>query len=146
MMAAFTVARSSCGLFHGLRASLGSLALPKHAAVPHTTLLRQCRGYSVSHMSVKERIDQKRKAALVGGGQHRIDAQHKRVTGAAHSKSALFKVNFMLSAYVHMPHVLHIWFMCNTWGMCRCAHMRYVQMFTHGVCADVHMPHMCNLV
>lgn len=82
-MAAFTVARNSCGLIHGLRVSFGSLTLPKHgaiaAAVPQTNLLRQCRRYSVSHMSVKERIDMKRKAALVGGGQNRIDAQHKRV-------------------------------------------------------------------
>uniref|UniRef100_H3CMG9 Propionyl-CoA carboxylase beta chain, mitochondrial n=1 Tax=Tetraodon nigroviridis TaxID=99883 RepID=H3CMG9_TETNG len=81
-MAAFTVARISCGLVHGLRLSFGSLTLPKHgaiaAAVPQTNLLRQCRRYSVSHMSVKERIDKKRKAALVGGGQNRIDAQHKR--------------------------------------------------------------------
>lgn len=82
-MAAFTVARNSCGLIHGLRVSFGSLTLPKHgaiaAAIPQTNLLRQCRRYSVSHMSVKERIDMKRKAALVGGGQNRIDAQHKRV-------------------------------------------------------------------
>lgn len=87
-MAAFAVARSSCGLFHGLRISFGSLTLPKHgaiaAAVPQTNLLRQCRRYSVSHMSVKERIDKKRKAALVGGGQNRIDAQHKRVIVAEH--------------------------------------------------------------
>lgn len=85
-MAAFTVARTSCGLIHGLRVSFGSLTLQKHgaiaAAVPQTNLLRQCRSYSVSHMSVKERIDKKRKAALVGGGQNRIDAQHKRVITA----------------------------------------------------------------
>uniref|UniRef100_A0A8D0ANK2 Propionyl-CoA carboxylase beta chain, mitochondrial n=1 Tax=Sander lucioperca TaxID=283035 RepID=A0A8D0ANK2_SANLU len=31
-----------------------------------------------SHLSVKERIDKKRTAALVGGGQKRIDAQHKK--------------------------------------------------------------------
>lgn len=52
------------------------------AAVPQTNLLRDCRRYSVSHLSVKERIDKKRKAALVGGGQKRIDAQHKRVKSA----------------------------------------------------------------
>uniref|UniRef100_A0A8D0AJ08 Propionyl-CoA carboxylase beta chain, mitochondrial n=1 Tax=Sander lucioperca TaxID=283035 RepID=A0A8D0AJ08_SANLU len=40
--------------------------------------LRDCRWYSVSHLSVKERIDKKRTAALVGGGQKRIDAQHKK--------------------------------------------------------------------
>ncbi|XP_070776268.1 propionyl-CoA carboxylase beta chain, mitochondrial isoform X2 [Enoplosus armatus] len=41
-------------------------------------MLRDCRWYSVSHLSVKQRIDKKRRAALVGGGQKRIDAQHKR--------------------------------------------------------------------
>uniref|UniRef100_A0A7N6BQH4 Propionyl-CoA carboxylase beta chain, mitochondrial n=1 Tax=Anabas testudineus TaxID=64144 RepID=A0A7N6BQH4_ANATE len=55
----------------------------KHGAVAassvrQTNLQRACRWYSVSHLSVKERIDKKRKAALVGGGQNRIDAQHKR--------------------------------------------------------------------
>lgn len=87
-MAAFSVARSSGGLIHGLRASFGCLTLPKHgaiaAAAPQTNLLRQCRRYSIRHMSVKERIDMKRKAALVGGGQNRIDAQHKRVITAEH--------------------------------------------------------------
>lgn len=86
MMAAFTVARSSCGLINGLRISFRGLALVKHgavaAAVPQTNLLRDCRRYSASHLSVKERIDKKRKAALVGGGQKRIDAQHKRVKSA----------------------------------------------------------------
>uniref|UniRef100_A0A8C3B0S0 Propionyl-CoA carboxylase beta chain, mitochondrial n=1 Tax=Cyclopterus lumpus TaxID=8103 RepID=A0A8C3B0S0_CYCLU len=33
---------------------------------------------SASALSVKERIDHKRKTALCGGGQHRIDAQHKK--------------------------------------------------------------------
>lgn len=31
-------------------------------------------------VSVNERIENKRRAALLGGGQHRIDAQHKRVS------------------------------------------------------------------
>lgn len=104
-MAAFAVARSSCGLIHGLRVSFGSLTLPKHgaivAAIPQTNLLRQCRRYSVSHMSVKERIDKKRKAALVGGGLNRIDAQHKRVIVAEYLKSVhlLFKVNIQLCTF-----------------------------------------------
>uniref|UniRef100_A0A4W6DRL9 Propionyl-CoA carboxylase beta chain, mitochondrial n=1 Tax=Lates calcarifer TaxID=8187 RepID=A0A4W6DRL9_LATCA len=59
-----------------------NLAQVKHgavaASVPQTSLLRDSRWYSVSHLSVKERIDKKRKAALIGGGQKRIDAQHKR--------------------------------------------------------------------
>lgn len=86
MMAAFSVARSSCGLINGLRVSFRSLAPVKHGAVAaaalQTSLLPDCRRYSVGHLSVKERIDMKRKAALVGGGQKRIDAQHKRVKSA----------------------------------------------------------------
>uniref|UniRef100_A0A7N8WZ42 Propionyl-CoA carboxylase beta chain, mitochondrial n=1 Tax=Mastacembelus armatus TaxID=205130 RepID=A0A7N8WZ42_9TELE len=81
-MAAFSVARSSCGLVNGLRISFRTLAQVKHGAVaatvPQTSLQRDRRWYSVSHLSVKERIDKKRKEALIGGGQHRIDAQHKR--------------------------------------------------------------------
>lgn len=74
-MAAYSVARSSCGLISGLKTSFKSLALAKHgafaSAMPQQIQLRR--------YSVKERIDKKRKAALVGGGQNRIDAQHKRV-------------------------------------------------------------------
>lgn len=85
-MAAFSLARSSCGLIHELRISFKRLALVKHgavvAAVPQPKLLRSCRWYSVGHLSVKERIDKKRKTALVGGGQNRIDAQHKKVKSA----------------------------------------------------------------
>lgn len=59
-------------------------------------------------MSVKERIDKKRKAALVGGGQNRIDAQHKRVITAEHQKSLhllfkiLFKLCFLQMGYVQL--------------------------------------------
>lgn len=38
------------------------------------------RGLCSQPVSVKERIDNKRHAALLGGGQRRIDAQHKRVS------------------------------------------------------------------
>uniref|UniRef100_A0A3Q4GS59 Propionyl-CoA carboxylase beta chain, mitochondrial n=1 Tax=Neolamprologus brichardi TaxID=32507 RepID=A0A3Q4GS59_NEOBR len=81
-MAAISVARSSCGLINGLKVSLRSVARVTYGAVsvtvPQTSLHRSCRWYSVSHLSVKERIDQKREAALQGGGQQRIEAQHKR--------------------------------------------------------------------
>ncbi|KAK7904042.1 hypothetical protein WMY93_016649 [Mugilogobius chulae] len=78
-MAAFSVARSSCGVLNGLRTSFRSLAQVKNVqtAQPCSGQSHR-RWYSISHLSVKERIDNKRKAALVGGGQHRIDAQHKR--------------------------------------------------------------------
>ncbi|KAF3845212.1 hypothetical protein F7725_008375 [Dissostichus mawsoni] len=65
-----------------IRTSFRSLTPVKHgavaAAMPQTSLYRDCRWYSVSHLSVKERIDKKRSAALLGGGQQRIDAQHKK--------------------------------------------------------------------
>ncbi|XP_077417887.1 propionyl-CoA carboxylase beta chain, mitochondrial [Vanacampus margaritifer] len=74
MMAAYCVARGSRGFFDGLRLSFKSLAPVKHGAPTLPT--NRC--YSVSHLSVRERIEKKRQAALVGGGQKRIDAQHKR--------------------------------------------------------------------
>ncbi|KAJ4939816.1 hypothetical protein JOQ06_029252 [Pogonophryne albipinna] len=81
-MAALSVARRSCGLLNGFRTSFRTLTPVKHgavaAAMPQTSLYRDCRWYSVSHLSVKERIDKKRSAALLGGGQQRIDAQHKK--------------------------------------------------------------------
>lgn len=83
MMAAFCVARGSSGLVNGLKISFRSLTQVKHgavaAAVPQTNLHFRRRWYSTSNQSVKERIDKKRNAALVGGGQKRIDAQHKKV-------------------------------------------------------------------
>lgn len=85
-MAAISVARSGCGLISGLKVSLRSVAQVKYAAisatVPQTNVQRSRRWYSVSHLSVKERIEKKREAALLGGGQQRIDAQHKRVKQA----------------------------------------------------------------
>ncbi|XP_029316084.1 propionyl-CoA carboxylase beta chain, mitochondrial [Cottoperca gobio] len=93
MMAAFSVARSSCGLINGLRTSFRSVTPVKHGAVSAAmlpnNLQRDCRLYSVHQLSVKERIDVKRKAALVGGGQQRIDAQHKRGKLTARERVAL---------------------------------------------------------
>uniref|UniRef100_A0A8C6PR53 Propionyl-CoA carboxylase beta chain, mitochondrial n=1 Tax=Nothobranchius furzeri TaxID=105023 RepID=A0A8C6PR53_NOTFU len=48
------------------------------ACLLQTNIQSDCRWYSVSHLSVKERIEKKRKAAQMGGGQKRIDAQHQR--------------------------------------------------------------------
>lgn len=76
--------RGTSGLLQGLRASFRGFAQVKHgnvaAAVAPASQRGGCRWYCVGNLSVKERIDKKRRAALVGGGQHRIDAQHKRVT------------------------------------------------------------------
>uniref|UniRef100_A0A8C6PN41 Propionyl-CoA carboxylase beta chain, mitochondrial n=1 Tax=Nothobranchius furzeri TaxID=105023 RepID=A0A8C6PN41_NOTFU len=81
-MAAFGLARNSCGLINGLRVSYRSLVQVKYGAksacLLQTNIQSDCRWYSVSHLSVKERIEKKRKAAQMGGGQKRIDAQHQR--------------------------------------------------------------------
>uniref|UniRef100_A0A673MTM6 Propionyl-CoA carboxylase beta chain, mitochondrial n=1 Tax=Sinocyclocheilus rhinocerous TaxID=307959 RepID=A0A673MTM6_9TELE len=47
-------------------------------AITQAKGLQNARCYSVNHLSVQERIEKKRKAALTGGGQLRIAAQHKR--------------------------------------------------------------------
>lgn len=90
-MAAFAVARSRCVLLSGLKASFKTFGQVKHgaasAAVAQSELQQQSRRwYSVSHLSVQERIDRKRNAALIGGGQKRIDAQHKRVNNLSMRK------------------------------------------------------------
>lgn len=76
--------RSSLGLLHGLKCSFKSVGqIPYGAAAGAVTqpkVLQNARCYSVSHLSVHERIEKKRKAALTGGGQLRIAAQHKRVS------------------------------------------------------------------
>uniref|UniRef100_A0A8C7D1I8 Propionyl-CoA carboxylase beta chain, mitochondrial n=1 Tax=Oncorhynchus kisutch TaxID=8019 RepID=A0A8C7D1I8_ONCKI len=55
------------------------MMLALQQSVAQSELQQQSRRwYSVSHLSVQERIDRKRNAALIGGGQKRIDAQHKR--------------------------------------------------------------------
>uniref|UniRef100_A0A3P9LEN6 Propionyl-CoA carboxylase beta chain, mitochondrial n=1 Tax=Oryzias latipes TaxID=8090 RepID=A0A3P9LEN6_ORYLA len=92
-MAAFGVARSSCGLINSFRGSFRLLAQVKCGATPasgpQSHVPRACRWYSVSHLSVKERIEKKRKAALIGGGQKRVDAQHKKGKLTARERVAL---------------------------------------------------------
>lgn len=80
-MATYTLMRSSLGLLHGLKCSFKSVGqIPYTGALTQSKLLQNARCYSVSHLSVQERIEKKRKAALTGGGQLRIAAQHKRVS------------------------------------------------------------------
>uniref|UniRef100_A0A3P9I8X0 Propionyl-CoA carboxylase beta chain, mitochondrial n=1 Tax=Oryzias latipes TaxID=8090 RepID=A0A3P9I8X0_ORYLA len=92
-MAAFGVARSSSGLINSFKGSFRLLAQVKCGATPasgpQSHVPRACRWYSVSHLSVKERIEKKRKAALVGGGQKRVDAQHKKGKLTARERVAL---------------------------------------------------------
>lgn len=61
--------RATAGLLknYGFPASMGR----------NTTLLRQC---SIAHtLKVRDNIKKKREAAMLGGGEKRIAAQHKKV-------------------------------------------------------------------
>uniref|UniRef100_A0A667ZEI2 Propionyl-CoA carboxylase beta chain, mitochondrial n=1 Tax=Myripristis murdjan TaxID=586833 RepID=A0A667ZEI2_9TELE len=71
-----------------------------------------CRWYSVSHLSVQERIDKKRKAALVGGGQKRIDAQHKRGKLTARER-----VELLLDPNSFVEYDMFVEHRCSDFGM-----------------------------
>ncbi|CAB1327820.1 unnamed protein product [Coregonus sp. 'balchen'] len=116
-MAAFAVARSSCGLLSGLKASFKTFGQVKHgvaaAAVAQSQLHQQSRRwYSVSHLSVQERIDRKRNAALVGGGQKRIDAQHKRGKLTARER-----VELLLDKDSFVEYDMFVEHRCSDFGM-----------------------------
>ncbi|XP_067098742.1 propionyl-CoA carboxylase beta chain, mitochondrial [Osmerus mordax] len=115
-MAAFAVARRSCCLLSGLKASVKRLTHVKHgmaaASVVQRSLLQNCRWYSISHLSVQERIDQKRRAALVGGGQKRIDAQHKRGKLTARER-----VDLLLDPDSFVEYDMFVEHRCSDFGM-----------------------------
>ncbi|KAK6325372.1 hypothetical protein J4Q44_G00047140 [Coregonus suidteri] len=116
-MAAFAVARSSCGLLSGLKASFKTFGQVKHgvaaAAVAQSQLHQQSRRwYSVSHLSVQERIDRKRNAALVGGGHKRIDAQHKRGKLTARER-----VELLLDKDSFVEYDMFVEHRCSDFGM-----------------------------
>uniref|UniRef100_A0A4W5LNF7 Propionyl-CoA carboxylase beta chain, mitochondrial n=1 Tax=Hucho hucho TaxID=62062 RepID=A0A4W5LNF7_9TELE len=116
-MAAFAVARSSCGLLSGLKASFKTFGQVKHgvasAAVAQSQLQQQARRcYSVSHLSVQERIDRKRNAALIGGGQKRIDAQHKRGKLTARER-----VELLLDKDSFVEYDMFVEHRCSDFGM-----------------------------
>ncbi|XP_024123985.1 propionyl-CoA carboxylase beta chain, mitochondrial [Oryzias melastigma] len=116
MMAAFGVARSRCGLINSFRGSFGVLAQVKYGATPalapQSHVQRVCRWYSVSHLSVKERIEKKRKAALIGGGQKRVDAQHKRGKLTARER-----VELLLDPESFMETDMFVEHRCSDFGM-----------------------------
>uniref|UniRef100_A0A3B3CC16 Propionyl-CoA carboxylase beta chain, mitochondrial n=1 Tax=Oryzias melastigma TaxID=30732 RepID=A0A3B3CC16_ORYME len=115
-MAAFGVARSRCGLINSFRGSFGVLAQVKYGATPalapQSHVQRVCRWYSVSHLSVKERIEKKRKAALIGGGQKRVDAQHKRGKLTARER-----VELLLDPESFMETDMFVEHRCSDFGM-----------------------------
>uniref|UniRef100_A0A673WK14 Propionyl-CoA carboxylase beta chain, mitochondrial n=1 Tax=Salmo trutta TaxID=8032 RepID=A0A673WK14_SALTR len=70
------------------------------------------RWYSVSHLSVQERIDRKRNAALIGGGQKRIDAQHKRGKLTARER-----VELLLDKDSFVEYDMFVEHRCSDFGM-----------------------------
>uniref|UniRef100_A0A8C4HA47 Propionyl-CoA carboxylase beta chain, mitochondrial n=1 Tax=Dicentrarchus labrax TaxID=13489 RepID=A0A8C4HA47_DICLA len=112
------------------------LAPVKHgavaAAVPQTNLRRDCRWYSVSHLSVKERIDKKRTAALVGGGQKRIDAQHKRGKLTARER-----VELLLDPESFVESDMFVEHRCSDFGM---------EQDSNKVTGRTHASDLCNIM
>ncbi|XP_067851602.1 propionyl-CoA carboxylase beta chain, mitochondrial isoform X1 [Heptranchias perlo] len=74
MAAGIAVLRCSRLLTGGLRVS--KFVSSVSAAIRATEERR--RWYSVSNLTVQERIERRSQRAMLGGGQHRVDAQHKR--------------------------------------------------------------------
>ncbi|XP_056152001.1 propionyl-CoA carboxylase beta chain, mitochondrial [Lampris incognitus] len=110
------LARNSCRFLGGLKTSFRSLTRVKHGVVldaaPRTSPQPNCRWYAVSHLTVQERIDQKRKAALVGGGQKRIDAQHKRGKLTARER-----VQLLLDPDSFVEYDMFVEHRCSDFGM-----------------------------
>ncbi|KAL1782448.1 Propionyl coenzyme A carboxylase, beta polypeptide [Sigmodon hispidus] len=61
-----------------MAAAIRAVAAGARLGVPNCSLRPTIRSLCSQPVSVNERIDNKRRAALLGGGQRRIDAQHKR--------------------------------------------------------------------
>lgn len=80
-MAAYTLIRSGGGILTGLKCSLKTFThVPQScAALSRCKLSLNTQWRSSAQLSVQDRIESKRRAALQGGGQARIEAQHKRV-------------------------------------------------------------------
>lgn len=78
-MATYKLMRSSLGLLNCLKCPFKCVGQTPYGVFTQSKVLQNSRCYSSSHMSVQERIEMKRQAALTGGGQLRIAAQHKRV-------------------------------------------------------------------
>lgn len=76
-----------CGVWHAGKEKkmaaairIRAVAAGARLSVLNCSLGTTIRSLCSQPVSVNERIDNKRHAALLGGGQRRIDAQHKRVS------------------------------------------------------------------
>ncbi|TTH99999.1 Propionyl-CoA carboxylase beta chain, mitochondrial [Bagarius yarrelli] len=104
-MAAFTLIRSSGGILNAVKTSLKTFcnSPQSRSAFSGCKLIHTSRGRTSGQLSVQERIESKRRAALQGGGPSRIEAQHKRISlimgpcaGGAVYSPALTDFTFMV--------------------------------------------------
>ncbi|KAL4635880.1 propionyl-CoA carboxylase beta chain, mitochondrial isoform X1 [Arapaima gigas] len=109
-MATFKVARGSRRLLNGFQSFFNHPGkVTCGAAVAVTKLLRS---YCISHLSVQERIERKRQAALVGGGQQRIEAQHRRGKLTARER-----VELLLDPDSFIEYDMFVEHRCSDFGM-----------------------------
>lgn len=72
-----------------MAAAVGAVAAAARLRVLSCGLRTTTRSFCSQPVAVNDRIDNKRRAALLGGGQRRIDAQHKRVSRVASASRPL---------------------------------------------------------
>ncbi|TRY58959.1 hypothetical protein DNTS_033928 [Danionella cerebrum] len=111
-MATYTLMRGTVGLLNGLKCSFKNVGQIPYGAVAQSKLLRGARCYSSSHLSVQERIEKKRAAALAGGGLQRITAQHKRGKLTARER-----VELLLDADSFVEFDMFVEHRCSDFGM-----------------------------
>ncbi|XP_051779000.1 propionyl-CoA carboxylase beta chain, mitochondrial isoform X2 [Erpetoichthys calabaricus] len=113
-MAALATLRNASSLFGGYRFIYKNLVASRShvwdSVQPNWNL--QQRWYAVSHLSVQERIDKKREAARLGGGQARIDAQHKRGKLTARER-----VELLLDPDTFVEYDMFVEHRCSDFGM-----------------------------
>ncbi|KPP63115.1 hypothetical protein Z043_118651, partial [Scleropages formosus] len=110
VMAALKVVRSGSRLLNGFQSLLNNPR--KVTCGVAATVTKHPRWYCVSHLSVQERIERKRKAALSGGGQQRIEAQHRRGKLTARER-----VELLLDPDSFVEYDMFVEHRCSDFGM-----------------------------
>ncbi|XP_056597603.1 propionyl-CoA carboxylase beta chain, mitochondrial [Triplophysa dalaica] len=110
-MATYALMRSSLGLLKSLKYPLRGVYQIPNGTVAQSKL-QNARWYCSRHMSVQERIEKKRNAALAGGGQKRIDAQHKRGKLTARER-----VELLLDPDSFVEYDMFVEHRCSDFGM-----------------------------
>ncbi|NP_001279608.1 propionyl-CoA carboxylase beta chain, mitochondrial [Callorhinchus milii] len=109
-MATLAAARSVCRLWSGALRS--AKHLPPLPEVSRAAAAERRQWYSVSNLSVHERIERKRQRAILGGGQHRIDAQHKRGKLTARER-----IQLLLDTDSFVEYDMFVEHRCSDFGM-----------------------------